>query len=140
MSKEEKKVNRRDFLFTASYTIGAVGLGAVVWPLVHQMNPSKNSSLPRPINKLCSGQTLLCKSLGLKVTEWNQQSLDSNRIRIEDVGYTPQKIIQTTRLGIPTGRDEHLPYRFIDFDQAPFCTKNPLTMRRPIDYQIIDYS
>jgi ubiquinol-cytochrome c reductase iron-sulfur subunit len=39
MSKEEKKVNRRDFLFTASYTIGAVGLGAVVWPLVHQMNP-----------------------------------------------------------------------------------------------------
>ena len=40
MSKEEK-VNRRDFLFTASYTIGAVGLGAVVWPLVHQMNPDK---------------------------------------------------------------------------------------------------
>ena len=29
MSKEEKKVNRRDFLFTASYTIGAVGVGAV---------------------------------------------------------------------------------------------------------------
>ena len=41
MSKEEKKVNRRDFLFTASYTIGAVGLGAVVWRLVHQMNPDK---------------------------------------------------------------------------------------------------
>ena len=44
MSKEEKKVNRRDFLFTASYTIGAVGLGAVVWPLVHQMNPDKAKS------------------------------------------------------------------------------------------------
>ena len=41
MSKEEKKVNRRDFLFTASYTVGAVGLGAVAWPLVHQMNPDK---------------------------------------------------------------------------------------------------
>ena len=41
MSKEEKKVNRRDFLFTASYTVGAVGLGAVVWPLVDQMNPDK---------------------------------------------------------------------------------------------------
>jgi len=41
MSKEEKKINRRDFLFTASYTVGAVGLGAVVWPLVHQMNPDK---------------------------------------------------------------------------------------------------
>ena len=41
MSKEEKKVNRRDFLFTASYTVGAVGLGAVVWPLIDQMNPDK---------------------------------------------------------------------------------------------------
>ena len=42
MSKEEKKVNRRDFLFTASYTVGAVGLGAVIWPLVHQMNPDSS--------------------------------------------------------------------------------------------------
>ena len=30
---------RRNFLFTATYTIGAVGLGAAVWPLVDQMNP-----------------------------------------------------------------------------------------------------
>ena len=41
MDKPEKKTNRRDFLYTASYTVGAVGLGAVVWPLVHQMNPDK---------------------------------------------------------------------------------------------------
>ena len=27
------------FLFTASYTVGAVGVGAVVWPLIDQMNP-----------------------------------------------------------------------------------------------------
>ena len=36
---EEKKTNRRDFLFTASYALGAVGVGAAVWPLVDQMNP-----------------------------------------------------------------------------------------------------
>ena len=41
MSKEEKGANRRDFLFTASYTVGAVGLGAVIWPLIDQMNPDK---------------------------------------------------------------------------------------------------
>ena len=41
MSKEEKKVNRRDFLFTASYTIGAVGVGAIIWPMIDQMNPDK---------------------------------------------------------------------------------------------------
>ena len=36
---EEKKTNRRDFIFTASYALGAVGVGAAVWPLVDQMNP-----------------------------------------------------------------------------------------------------
>ena len=41
MDKPEKKTNRRDFLFTATYTVGAVGLGAVVWPLIDQMNPDR---------------------------------------------------------------------------------------------------
>ncbi|MDC0200252.1 ubiquinol-cytochrome c reductase iron-sulfur subunit [Candidatus Pelagibacter sp.] len=36
---EDKKTNRRDFIFTASYALGAVGVGAVVWPLIDQMNP-----------------------------------------------------------------------------------------------------
>ena len=35
----EKKPKRREFLFTASYAVGAVGVGAVVWPLIDQMNP-----------------------------------------------------------------------------------------------------
>ena len=37
--EEDKKTNRRDFIFTASYALGAVGLGAAVWPLIDQMNP-----------------------------------------------------------------------------------------------------
>tara|TARA_B100000029_G_scaffold321119_1_gene313540 strand:- start:475 stop:987 length:513 start_codon:yes stop_codon:yes gene_type:complete len=36
---EQKKAKRRDFIFTASYTLGAVGVGATVWPLIDQMNP-----------------------------------------------------------------------------------------------------
>ena len=39
---DQKKPKRRDFLFTASYTIGAVGVGVAVWPLVDQMNPDKS--------------------------------------------------------------------------------------------------
>ena len=35
----DKKPERRDFLFTATYAVGAVGAAAVVWPLVDQMNP-----------------------------------------------------------------------------------------------------
>ena len=36
---DQKKTKRRDFIFTASYTLGAVGVGATVWPLIDQMNP-----------------------------------------------------------------------------------------------------
>ena len=36
---DKKKPHRRDFLFTASYAVGAVGVGAAVWPLIDQMNP-----------------------------------------------------------------------------------------------------
>ena len=36
---DQKKTKRRDFIFTASYTLGAVGVGSAVWPLIDQMNP-----------------------------------------------------------------------------------------------------
>tara|TARA_B100001758_G_C18032045_1_gene413573 strand:+ start:107 stop:622 length:516 start_codon:yes stop_codon:yes gene_type:complete len=42
MENSGKKNNRRDFLFTASYTIGAVGIGATIWPFIDQMNPDSS--------------------------------------------------------------------------------------------------
>jgi DNA-3-methyladenine glycosylase len=95
--------------------------------VMQQLNPMQNSNIPRPPEKLCAGQTLLCKSLGLTVKRWNAKQFDCKKFYIDDVGYRPQKIIQTTRLGIPKGRDEDLPYRFIDYDKARYCTYNPLT-------------
>ena len=32
--------NRRDFLYVATGTLGAVGVAAASWPFIHQMNPS----------------------------------------------------------------------------------------------------
>ena len=37
--KDKKDPNRRDFIITATTTVGAVGAGAAVWPLIDQMNP-----------------------------------------------------------------------------------------------------
>lgn len=95
---------------------------------MQQLNPATSGAI-RPINKLCSGQTLLCRSLNLKVPEWNQQSFNKHRFYFDDAGITPLQIIQTTRLGIPEGRDEHLHYRFVDYELARYCTSNPLTKR-----------
>src|SRR5215475_3377846 len=34
---------RRDFLYIATGTVGAVGAAAVAWPLIHQMNPDAST-------------------------------------------------------------------------------------------------
>ena len=85
---------------------------------IQLLNPPQNKIDVRPIERLCSGQTLLCKSLGITVKEWDQQQFDPNRFYLKDIHYVPMKIIQTTRMGIPEGRDGHLLNKFIDFDYA----------------------
>ncbi len=91
-----------------------------------QANNPDRQGQPRPVEELCSGQTLLCKSLGLKVPDWDNQRFDPQRFYVEDCGLRPIEIIQARRLGISQGRDEHLPYRFVDADYAKCCSKNPL--------------
>jgi len=88
-------------------------------------NPDVKGALRTP-ERLCAGQTLLCKALGLKVPMWDAKRFDSEQLFVDDVGPAPRQIIQTTRLGIPAGRDEHLMYRFVDAAYTRFCTLNPL--------------
>ncbi|WP_324733070.1 DNA-3-methyladenine glycosylase [Pseudomonas paeninsulae] len=91
-----------------------------------QANNPDNQGQPRALDKLCAGQTLLCKALGLKVVDWDAQRFDPQRLFVEDVGERPAQVVQTARLGIPRGRDEQLPYRFVDAAFARCCTRNPL--------------
>lgn len=91
------------------------------------LNPGNHG--PRTLERLCRGQTLLCRALGLRVTDWNRRPLDPERFRIDDDGYRPARVVRCPRLGIPVGRDEHLLYRFVDESYARHCTSNPLTKR-----------
>jgi DNA-3-methyladenine glycosylase len=91
-----------------------------------QLNNPDASGKPRPAERLCAGQTLLCKALGLKVPTWDAKRFDPEQLFVEDCGIIVQHIIQTTRLGIPSGRDEHLMYRFVDAAFTRHCTRNPL--------------
>lgn len=106
--------------------------------IMQQLNPSAKGG-KRAEMHLCSGQTLLCKSLGLKVKTWDQKNFDPDKFFIADAGYRAEKIIQTKRLGIPKGRDEDLLLRFIDYQQVVYCTDNPLTKKQWLknrDYKI----
>lgn len=96
---------------------------------MQKLNPQNNGQV-RTEKKLCAGQTLLCRALNLKVSRWDQRRFRANELYIEETGYTPEKIVQTTRLGIPVGRDEQKLYRFIDLAYIDQCTSNPLTKRK----------
>jgi len=107
--------------------------------IMQSLNPLPSGELRMP-DKLCSGQTLLCKALNLKVIEWDQKPCDPSEFFIEGTGYEPEKIIRTTRLGIPPGRDADLPNRFIDYEYTNFCSSNPIKKRNAKvnrDYRII---
>lgn len=92
---------------------------------MQRLNPDAQGQ-PRPPARLCAGQTLLCRALGLKVPQWDAKAFDPRRFFVEDVGVRLDRLVRTTRLGIPAGRDEHLPYRYVDPAHAAFCTRNPL--------------
>ena len=42
MPEKKKKLLEETFLYTASFTVGVVGLGATIWPFIDQMNPDKS--------------------------------------------------------------------------------------------------
>jgi DNA-3-methyladenine glycosylase len=107
--------------------------------VMQAQNPDAQGAV-RPLHRLCAGQTLLCKSLALRVPDWDARSFDPEELFVDDVGETPQTLIETTRLGITAGRDEHLPYRYVDPAYARHCTRNPLRKGQtaPLDYRWID--
>jgi len=59
--------------------------------IMQSLNPHKNRSEPREPMRLCSGQTLLCKSLNLTIKAWDQQSFHKDKFYIEHVNDKPGK-------------------------------------------------
>ena len=93
----EKKTERRDFLFTASYAVGAVGVGAVVWPLVDQMNPDASvkalASTEVDVSSVQPGKTItvLWRGKPVFIKRRTAEEIDEARaVKMEDLK-DPQK-------------------------------------------------
>ena len=93
----DKKTERREFIFTASYVVGAVGLGAAVWPLVDQMNPDASvkalASTEVDVSALEPGKaiTVLWRGKPVFIKRRTQEEIDEARsVKLEDLK-DPQK-------------------------------------------------
>ena len=96
MDKSGKK-DRRDFLFTASYTVGAIGLGATIWPFIDQMNPDSSvkalASTEVDVSSIQPGKsiTVLWRGKPVFIKRRTQKEIDSARsVDLKDLKH-PEK-------------------------------------------------
>ena len=94
---DQKKTKRRDFIFTASYTLGAVGVGAAVWPLIDQMNPDASvkalSSTEVDVSEVQLGQSITVLWRGKPVfirRRTEEEILKAKEVNLEDLKH-PEK-------------------------------------------------
>ena len=99
----EKKTKRRDFLFTATTAVGAVGAAAVVWPMIDQMNPDASvkalASTEVDVSTIVPGQSItvlwrgkpvfirrrtekeIAEAKGVKIEDLPDPEIDDNRVQ-----------------------------------------------------------
>ena len=99
VDKEQKSKTgeRRDFLFTASYALGVVGVGAAVWPLIDQMNPDASvkalSTTEVDISNVSLGKTItvLWRGKPVFIRKRTQKEInEAQNVKLEDLK-DPQK-------------------------------------------------
>ena len=77
---------RRDFLYVATAAVGVVGVGAVVWPLVNQMNPDASvlalSSTEFDLSGVAEGSavTITWRGSPVFVRHRTQKEIDEARV------------------------------------------------------------
>lgn len=100
---EEHAGNRRDFLYYATAGTGAVAVGAAVWPLVNQMNPSADvkalSSIRVDVSGVEPGTQLTVKWLGKPVFIRRRTEQEIAEAREVDLSALPDKSAENANLG-----------------------------------------
>ncbi|EEB82968.1 ubiquinol-cytochrome c reductase iron-sulfur subunit [Roseobacter sp. GAI101] len=90
---EDHAGTRRDFLYYATAGTGAVAVGAAVWPLVNQMNPSADvkalSSIRVDVSAVEPGTQLTVKWLGKPVFIRRRTEAEIEEARAVDVSALP---------------------------------------------------
>jgi len=93
LSHAEDTGSRRDFLYVATASAGAVATGAAVWPLVHQMNPSADvqalASIEVDVADLEVGTQLTVKWRGKPVFVRRRTAEEISAARADDAANLP---------------------------------------------------
>ena len=114
MSKDK---SRRDFIVVASYSMGAVGAGAALWPIINQMNPAADTlalaSTEVNIGALEIGQALTIKWRGKPVfirRRTNEEIEESRKVTMDELRHpeTDEERVQKDEWLVVLGVCTHL--------------------------------
>ncbi len=99
---EDHAGTRRDFLYYATAGTGAVAVGAAVWPLVNQMNPSADvqalASIRVDVSGVSEGSQLTVKFLGKPVFIRRRTAEEIEAARAVSLDDLPDQVAQNPNL------------------------------------------
>lgn len=108
---DDTEGNRRDFLYYATAGTGAVAVGAAVWPLVNQMNPSADvralSSIRVDVSDVEPGTQLTVKWLGKPVFIRRRTAEDIEKGRAVELSDLPDQIAQNENIAEAPALDQN---------------------------------
>jgi ubiquinol-cytochrome c reductase iron-sulfur subunit len=103
---EDEGGTRRDFLYVATAAAGAVAVGAAVWPMVNQMNPSADvqalASIQVDVSALGPGSQLTVLFLGKPVFIRRRTAEEIAEARADDGAALPDTDARNVNLGLGT--------------------------------------
>ncbi|MEK9716733.1 MAG: ubiquinol-cytochrome c reductase iron-sulfur subunit [Pelagibacteraceae bacterium] len=111
MSDNKKdKPSRREFIHIATGAVGAVGVGAVAWPLVDQMNPDASvkalAQVEVDISKIQKGQEVTVMWRGKPI--FIRRRTDDEVKKARDVKLDSLKDPEKDEVRVKKGKDEWL--------------------------------
>ena len=107
---DKKPKKRRDFLFTVTTAVGAVGAAAVVWPMVDQMNPDASvkalAKVEVDISKIDKGNEVTVMWRGKPI--FIRRRTDEEVMKARQVSLKELKDPQKDEERVKKGKDEWL--------------------------------
>ena len=102
---EDEGGSRRDFLYLATATLGAVGAAAAIWPFIDSMNPAADvralSSTEVDLAPVAEGQRLTVKWRGKPIFIDHRTQAEITAAREVDINDLPDPAADETRVQKP---------------------------------------
>lgn len=102
MTTSVEEPTRRDFLYVATAAVGVVGVGAVAWPLIDQMNPDASalalSSIEVDISTVESGQQIRMMWRGVPIFIRNRTDHEIDEAKAVPIDKLPDPLARNANL------------------------------------------